>query len=58
MSPPNEIEETDDLVTPWDVTASSAKGVDYDKLISDIPVRLLQNRVLQSDSAVGSWEKI
>ncbi|VDM39647.1 unnamed protein product [Toxocara canis] len=25
--------EVEDLVTPWDVTASSAKGIDYDKLI-------------------------
>uniref|UniRef100_A0A0M3ID23 Tryptophan--tRNA ligase, cytoplasmic n=1 Tax=Ascaris lumbricoides TaxID=6252 RepID=A0A0M3ID23_ASCLU len=27
-------EEIEDLVTPWDVTASSAKGIDYDKLIA------------------------
>lgn len=27
-------EEGEDNVTPWDVTASSAKGVDYEKLIS------------------------
>ena len=27
--------QEDDHVTPWDVTASSAKGVDYDKLISE-----------------------
>lgn len=26
-------DEDDDLVTPWNVTASSKKGVDYDKLI-------------------------
>ncbi|VDK89283.1 unnamed protein product [Onchocerca ochengi] len=27
-------DEDDDLVTPWNVTASSKKGVDYDKLIA------------------------
>ncbi|VDN88659.1 unnamed protein product [Brugia pahangi] len=26
-------DEDGDLVTPWDVTASSKKGIDYDKLI-------------------------
>lgn len=42
-----EVEEFDkdgDLVTPWDVTASSNRGVDYDKLIckrlSCIPMSL------------------
>lgn len=29
----NNEDEDGDLVTPWDVTASSKKGVDYDKLI-------------------------
>uniref|UniRef100_A0A0N4ZQ81 Tryptophan--tRNA ligase, cytoplasmic n=1 Tax=Parastrongyloides trichosuri TaxID=131310 RepID=A0A0N4ZQ81_PARTI len=27
------INEEDDVVTPWEITSSSAKGVDYDKLI-------------------------
>ncbi|VDN86857.1 unnamed protein product [Brugia pahangi] len=27
-------DEDGDLVTPWDVTASSKKGIDYDKLIA------------------------
>ena len=26
--------EEDDIVNPWEVATSSAKGVDYDKLIS------------------------
>lgn len=26
-------DEDGDLVTPWDVTASSKEGIDYDKLI-------------------------
>uniref|UniRef100_A0A0R3RQH7 Tryptophan--tRNA ligase, cytoplasmic n=1 Tax=Elaeophora elaphi TaxID=1147741 RepID=A0A0R3RQH7_9BILA len=30
----DETDEDDDLVTPWDVTASSKKGIDYDKLIA------------------------
>ncbi|EJW82841.1 hypothetical protein WUBG_06247 [Wuchereria bancrofti] len=29
----DEKDEDGDLVTPWDVTASSKKGIDYDKLI-------------------------
>lgn len=45
---PNEIEETataeevivndeqNDIVDPWNVTSSSASGIDYDKLISKI----------------------
>lgn len=31
---PNVTEEDEDVVNPWDVSSSSAKGVDYDKLIS------------------------
>jgi len=27
------IDEVDDVVNPWTVTSSSAKGIDYDKLI-------------------------
>ena len=30
----NNDKETVDVVNPWDVQSSSAKGVDYDKLIS------------------------
>ena len=30
-----QIGDGDDLVTPWDVQCSSAKGVDYDKLTSE-----------------------
>ena len=36
---PNEdqlAEEGDDIVNPWEVASHSAKGVDYDKLISKI----------------------
>ena len=33
MGDTGELEE--DVVTPWNVTASSALGVDYDKLISE-----------------------
>lgn len=29
----DEKDEDGDLVTPWDVAASSKKGIDYDKLI-------------------------
>ena len=29
-------EEGDDIVNPWEVASHSAKGVDYDKLISKI----------------------
>lgn len=28
--------EEDDIVNPWEVASHSAKGVDYDKLISKI----------------------
>ena len=31
----------EDIVNPWSVQSSSAKGVDYDKLISTLNVRCL-----------------
>ncbi len=31
-----ENEVVDDIVNPWEVASSSAKGVDYDKLISNL----------------------
>ena len=33
----NGLEEDDDVVDPWKVESKSAKGVDYDKLISKHP---------------------
>ncbi|KIH50713.1 hypothetical protein ANCDUO_19205 [Ancylostoma duodenale] len=33
-----EEEQKEDLVTPWDVSASSATGVDYDKLIGKVMI--------------------
>ncbi len=30
----NETDQDEDIVDPWKVTSKSAKGVDYDKLIS------------------------
>uniref|UniRef100_A0A915C0X3 Tryptophan--tRNA ligase, cytoplasmic n=1 Tax=Parascaris univalens TaxID=6257 RepID=A0A915C0X3_PARUN len=40
-------EEAEDLVTPWDVTASSAKGIDYDKLIAKFGCRKLDTSLIQ-----------
>lgn len=28
------LDDTDDIVSPWEVSSSSQKGVDYNKLIS------------------------
>ena len=33
-------EDGEDEVNPWTVTSSSAKGVDYDKLISELDNRI------------------
>lgn len=35
-----EIEETDDVVDPWNVASKSDTGVDYEKLISELEGRL------------------
>uniref|UniRef100_A0AC35EUX7 Tryptophan--tRNA ligase n=1 Tax=Panagrolaimus sp. PS1159 TaxID=55785 RepID=A0AC35EUX7_9BILA len=37
----------EDIVTPWDVTASSEKGVDYDKLIIRFGCKKLENDLIQ-----------
>ncbi|KHN83006.1 Tryptophan--tRNA ligase, cytoplasmic [Toxocara canis] len=44
--------EVEDLVTPWDVTASSAKGIDYDKLIEKFGCRKLDQ------SLIDRFEKV
>ena len=31
---PNDNSSNDDIVDPWNVTSTSEKGIDYDKLIS------------------------
>ena len=35
------VEDEDDIVDPWKVESKSAKGVDYDKLISRFSFRFL-----------------
>ena len=35
-----EKEDSEDVVDPWTVASSSAKGVDYDKLISKIVISI------------------
>lgn len=37
----NEEINAEDVVNPWTVSAASKKGVDYDKLIGEIFLRLL-----------------
>jgi hypothetical protein len=46
-----ENEVVDDIVNPWEVASSSAKGVDYDKLISNLILfSFLYFKLLNSNS--------
>ncbi|CAD6193408.1 unnamed protein product [Caenorhabditis auriculariae] len=41
------LEDSDDVVTPWSVTSSSAAGVDYDKLIVKFGCRKLTEELVE-----------
>lgn len=43
-------DEDDDHVDPWTVASKSEKGLDYDKLISKLP--MLVACILQAESAI------
>ncbi|CAI4223620.1 unnamed protein product [Auanema sp. JU1783] len=41
------VENVEDIVTPWTVESSSAKGIDYDKLIARFGCRKIDNELIE-----------